>query len=206
MTRLYFCTDLHGSELCFRKMLHTPAAYGAEIVLMGGDCTGKMVVPFVGDDGRYVCAWEAGPSGELELGGELERAEKQLSDLGFYPIRLRREEYDALREDPGKLQGVFDELMLGRLRSWLGLAKERLGGSGVELILTPGNDDLFSVDDVLRESDFVVAPEGSVVRIGEGYELLSLSWSNGTPWETPGSAPRKSSKPRSMRWRSRWNR
>jgi Icc-related predicted phosphoesterase len=185
MSRLYFCTDLHGSELCFRKMLHAPGVYGADIVIMGGDCTGKMVVPFVADNGHYTCAWEAGPSGELTLGGELERAEKLISDLGFYPLRVDRTEYDSLQADPMRLQRVFDDLMLGRLRTWLRLAQERLAGSAVELILTPGNDDLFSVDAVLRESDFVIAPEGTIARIGEGYELLSLSWSNSTPWDTP---------------------
>jgi uncharacterized protein len=185
MTRLYFCTDLHGSELCFRKMLHAPGVYGADVVIMGGDCTGKMVVPFVADNGHYTCAWEAGPSGELAVGGELLRAEKLISDLGFYPIRMDRAEYNSLQADSARLQQVFDDLMLSRLRAWLSLAQERLGGTDVELILTPGNDDLFSVDGVLGESDFVRAPEGAVVRIGGGYELLSLSWSNSTPWDTP---------------------
>jgi Icc-related predicted phosphoesterase len=185
MPRLYFCTDLHGSEVCFRKMLHAPGVYGAEIVIMGGDCTGKMVVPFVRRDGGYWCAWEAGPKGNLANGEELEHAEKLIRDFGFYPIRLEPGEYEALQADPERLQEVFDELMLARLREWLELAEERLAGTGTQLILTPGNDDLVSVDDVLRESEFVLAPEGRIIRVAGDHELLSLSWSNLTPWDTP---------------------
>ena len=45
MKRLFFCTDLHGSDICFRKFLHAGSAYKADVVIMGGDCTGKMIVP-----------------------------------------------------------------------------------------------------------------------------------------------------------------
>src|SRR6266436_10308876 len=76
LTRLYFCTDLHGSEVCFRKFLHAGAAYRAQTIVMGGDCTGKMAVPFVADGAGYRCAWESGPKGIFEPGGPLEAAER----------------------------------------------------------------------------------------------------------------------------------
>ena len=36
-TRLFFATDIHGSDRCFRKFLNAGKFYGADILLMGGD-------------------------------------------------------------------------------------------------------------------------------------------------------------------------
>ncbi len=33
MTRIFFCTDLHGSEICFRKFLSAGKVYEASVVL-----------------------------------------------------------------------------------------------------------------------------------------------------------------------------
>jgi Icc-related predicted phosphoesterase len=86
------------------------------------------------------------------------------------------------------MAALFSEVMLGRLKSWLALAEERLVGSGIHVVVTPGNDDEWAVDDVLASSSFVDAAEGRITRIGgngDFYEMLSLGWSNPTPWNTP---------------------
>jgi Icc-related predicted phosphoesterase len=75
--------------------------------------------------------------------------------------------------------------MTETLQSWLILAQQRLQGKGLRVILTPGNDDLFEVDDVLQRSPFVEAADGKIVVIDDRHEMLSLSWSNPTPWDTP---------------------
>ena len=46
-TRLFFATDIHGSETCFLKFLNTPKFYKADVLILGGDLTGKMVIPIV---------------------------------------------------------------------------------------------------------------------------------------------------------------
>jgi Icc-related predicted phosphoesterase len=80
--------------------------------------------------------------------------------------------------------------MLERLRGWMRLAEERLADSGLEVIFVPGNDDEFDVDDVLTQSDVIAAPEGKVIRVADGqHEMLSLAWSNETPWDTPRECP-----------------
>ena len=42
---MFFCTDLHGSDVCFKKFVNAADFYGTQILIMGGDVTGKMVVP-----------------------------------------------------------------------------------------------------------------------------------------------------------------
>ena len=46
-TTVFFTTDLHGSEVCFRKFVAAAAFYGADLLILGGDLTGKLVTPVV---------------------------------------------------------------------------------------------------------------------------------------------------------------
>jgi Icc-related predicted phosphoesterase len=186
MKRVFFCTDLHGSEVCFRKFLHAGKAYEADVVIMGGDCTGKMLIPMVSDgNGGYTCEW-LGDTLHLTTPEELAEKEKAISNNGLYPVRMPPAELEELETNPERLSNLFHEVMLERLRSWMRLAETRLGDSRLEVIFVPGNDDEFGVDAVLAESDLVKAPEGKVIRIGDGeYEMLNLAWANRTPWDTP---------------------
>lgn len=185
MTRLFFCTDLHGSEICFRKFLHAGVAYEASVVIMGGDCTGKMIIPLVGNgNGSYRCEW-AGQAVELTSEAELAEQEKKIKNNGLYPVRMTGEEMAAISADPERRSHLFTQTMVSTLRGWTALAEERLRDSGQKVIITPGNDDEFVVDEVLSASGFIDAAEGKVVRIDDEHEMLSLGWSNPTPWDTP---------------------
>lgn len=50
--------------------------------------------------------------------------------------------------------------------------------------ITGGNDDLFEVSEILRKSNVIVDPEEKVVRL-ESHEMISLRYSNPTPWNLP---------------------
>src|SRR5882757_5106352 len=41
--RMYFCTDIHGSERCWKKFLATPKHYECDTIVIGGDITGKFI-------------------------------------------------------------------------------------------------------------------------------------------------------------------
>lgn len=185
MTRLFFCTDLHGSEVCFRKFLSASKAYEADVVIMGGDCTGKMIVPVTHNgNGTYHCEW----SGRVFDGTteeELVVEEKHIRNSGFYPVRLEPHEVAELKSNPESVERLFSKVMLGTIQDWMTLAQARLGREKLQVIVTPGNDDLLEVDKVLESSPFITAAEGRIVRVGDGHEMLSLSYSNPTPWDTP---------------------
>ncbi len=183
-TRLFFCTDLHGSEICFRKFLSAGRVYEADVVLMGGDCTGKMVIPIIRSNGTYKCSWSEGDV-EVGDGPELTELETRIKNNGLYPVRMTAEERDDFASNPGRLQELFHKVMIETLTDWLELAEERLAGSGLRVIVTPGNDDELAVDDVIESSGFVEAAEGRIATIGDRHEMLSLGWSNETPWDTP---------------------
>jgi hypothetical protein len=109
---------------------------------------------------------------------------RQMRNSGYYPVRMDAEELRQIADDEARRDQLFTETMLETLRSWLSLAEERLRDRAVRMIVTPGNDDELVVDEVLREAPFITAPEGMVTTI-DRYQMLSVGWSNPTPWDTP---------------------
>ena len=51
---LYYASDVHGSERCWRKFLGAGRFYKVQALIMGGDLTGKAIVPIAIDaDGAF---------------------------------------------------------------------------------------------------------------------------------------------------------
>jgi Icc-related predicted phosphoesterase len=190
---LFFATDLHGSEVCFRKFVAAAKFYGAQLLVLGGDVTGKLVVPIVRrPDGRFVAQ-------ERLLDGEraVEELERRAAAAGQYTVRLSAEEHQRYQADPDAVQALFERLMCERLERWLRYANERLEGSEVRIVTAPGNDDPWVVDDVIREhgGERVLLAEGEIVEVAPGHELLSSGWTNVTPWNTPREYPEEAIRP-----------
>jgi Icc-related predicted phosphoesterase len=187
-TKLFFATDIHGSERCFKKFLNAGKFYGADILLMGGDITGKMLVPVVEvSPGQY----ESQLYGSRRTVGEdgLPALRKQIADAGFYAYDTTPDEIAEFREHPELVDEKFRKVMHATLTSWLALAEERLAGTGITCLLAPGNDDPFFVDELLGSSAQVINPDRHVVELEQGYTLVSVGYSNPTPWDSPRELP-----------------
>jgi Icc-related predicted phosphoesterase len=182
--KIYFATDIHGSEVCLRKFLNAAKFYDCDTVIMGGDITGKMIVPIV-DGGQGVhMATLYGRKLEVTEEG-MAKLRKTITDAGFYAYETTPEEMERLTADPDAVTDLFGKLMHETLGRWLELAEERLAGSGVRCFFAPGNDDPAFVDDMLRSSAFVVNPEEGLVDLGDGITMISVGYSNKTPWDSP---------------------
>ena len=182
---IFFASDLHGSEICFKKFLSAGKVYEANTLLMGGDCTGKMVIPIIDQgNGTFFCSWSGGDV-TVEDDQALTDLETQIKNDGLYPVRMTAEERAEIAGDKDRLSALFEKVMVETLTGWLELAQQRLGESGLQVIVTPGNDDELSVDAVIENSPFIEAGEGRIIRVGERHEMLSLGWANETPWDTP---------------------
>jgi Icc-related predicted phosphoesterase len=182
--RLFFVADLHGSEKCFRKFINAGTHYEVDALILGGDVTGKALVPIVRrGDGSY----EARLLGRTEVmrdESEVERIERQIRFNGFYPFRSDPDEIAALERDPALRAKHFEEVISRDIRRWIELADERLAGTEIECIVIPGNDDEPFVGELLATAQRVRNPEGEVIELGP-YQLLSYGWSNITPWHSP---------------------
>ena len=187
-TKLFFATDIHGSDRCFRKFLNAGKFYGADILLMGGDITGKMLVPVVESSAGQYESYLFGRRRAV-TGDELPALRKQIADAGFYAYDTTPDEIAAFRDNPELIDEQFRKVMHSTLTSWLELAEERLEGTGITCLLAPGNDDPFFVDDLLGSSTRIINPDRHVVELEQGYTLLSVGYSNPTPWDSPRELP-----------------
>ena len=186
--KIYFATDIHGSEVCLRKFLNAGKFYGCDTIIMGGDITGKMIVPIV-DRGQGVhTATLYGRKLEVTNDG-MAKLRKTITDAGYYAYETTPEEAEQLSADPDAVTQLFAKLMQETLGRWLDLAEERLAGSGVRCFFAPGNDDPAFVDDILRSSALVINPEETLVDLGDGITMISVGYSNKTPWDSPRELP-----------------
>jgi uncharacterized protein len=182
--RMLFTTDVHGSVACFKKFVASAKFYEADVIVMGGDCTGKMLVPVISNGGGYKSSYL---DREWVLATEDEKADfvRKVADAGYYPLSMDQDEFDELRSDPHKVEERFAAVMVSTLEGWLEYAKDKLKGNGVMCVVTPGNDDHLEIDAVLEADDFVIAGENHVIRLDDEFEMLSVGWTNPTPWDTP---------------------
>jgi uncharacterized protein len=182
--KLFFVTDLHGSEICWKKFLNAGAFYKADAVILGGDITGKAMVPIVQ---RPNGSWEASLQDHLETletAGEVDEFRKRVMNRGYYPIQVSEEEYRALQADPDLVDKRFKEVMLDGTERWIAMAEEKLAGTGIRVIACPANDDMFEIDDVLANARVVeTGDEDHPIELG-GFTMVSMGWTNPTPWDT----------------------
>jgi len=184
-TRVFFITDVHGSTKCFRKFLNSAKFYSAGVLVLGGDLTGKVLIPVVEQgDGSYRCTFEDEQlmlKNKQEVDDLMSRAE----DSGEYPQIMSKKDFDELAADPKKAKAAFNSAMVARVGGWMRLAEDRLGKTDVKCYISPGNDDLLDIDPVLNSSSYVINPEEKVVAIDDDHEMITLGTTNHTPWKSP---------------------
>jgi Icc-related predicted phosphoesterase len=180
---LYYASDVHGSEQCWRKFLGAGRFYGVSAIIMGGDLTGKAIVPITMDGAAFkVHFLGEDQAGEGE--GELEKLEAAIRYNGMYPWRATAGEVRAAQADASIQAELFEHVMVEELRRWIELADERMAEYGIDVYVMPGNDDPWSCDSVLEGAAHVQACDDRVVRVGE-HEMISCAYASPTPWNSP---------------------
>ncbi len=182
--RIFFATDLHGSDVCFRKFINAAKFYKADALVLGGDITGKLIMPIQrAANGNYTFRRQGEEQSVAE--SDFPQAQKQLRDAGYYPAVLSREEIELLNSDQQHVEELFVKLACESITRWMDLAGERLQGSGVECYISPGNDDPLAIDAILSRGGLVVNPEERVVLLRGEWEMISCGTTNITPWHSP---------------------
>jgi uncharacterized protein len=181
--KLFFATDVHGSEMCFRKFLNAGMAYRPDVMVLGGDIAGKAVqaVEDLGG-GRFTTTFR-GHRYDIEDAEELARVERTISDVGYYPWRAEPGELDQRIAD-GTVEDLLLDLMRQRLERWMEMADERLRPQGKPVFWMLGNDDPPSLVEPLRNAPWGEQAEGRVLQLDDDHQLVSWGWSNPTPWNS----------------------
>src|SRR6266516_1031522 len=185
----FYASDIHGSEMLWRKFINAAGFYGVEVLIMGGDVAGKAVVPIVDRNASFYAPAVTGEQAYTE--DQLPALERRIRDLGLYPHRMTEDELTRIGNDQGALDTLFLQIMRETLERWLTLAEERLRGKGVRLYVMLGNDDEPVLREVIARSSLVVDPEDQVLELGEGFQMLYCGSVNATLRLFPGVMPQE---------------
>ncbi len=184
-TTIFFASDLHGSEVCFKKFVNAAAFYKADVLVLGGDITGKIVVPVV-EAGNATYRAHLHGHDEVLTEDSVDEFEKRAWNSGLYTRRMDPDEHQHYRDNPDAVEELFNSVVTTTVTRWIDFAHAKLAESPVVILNAPGNDDPYIVDDILREKGderfrFV---EGQIVEIAPGHQMLSTGYTNHTPWNT----------------------
>lgn len=191
--RILFATDIHGSNVCFRKLLNTVNhhQFKPDAIIVGGDITGKDLIYIVKDaESEKYYSTERGETVTLNSKEDALLHEKKASDSGSYIHWCSHEEFLQLTsgnedEQKRKQNPVLKKLIEDRVKEWIALAEIKLTESNCTFIMNTGNDDFFSVDAFIEQSSRVVFPEGKSVLLENGVTLISCGYANQTPFNCP---------------------
>lgn len=187
--RIYFCSDIHASRRCWKKFLNSWKFYEADHIVVGGDITGKFVVPIVRTDGGRYTATFMGIERKVSTPEELEALRIRIADAGQYDFVTTPEELASYQGDQSRIDALFKRLVVERAEAWVAEADQKLRGTGVRCFVSGANDDFFEVDDVIARSEVIEDPNGTVIELEGGFELMGMGYGNPTPWACPRDIP-----------------
>jgi len=183
--RIFFATDIHGSDVCFRKFINAGRFYKADVLIFGGDLTGKTLTPIIeGPKETFTCKF-LGESITVKGEKELDNLKRKIRSVGSYVYTTDSSEFEELSRNQEKTDELFNSLIEDSVREWLEFAEKRLKNTGIKCYICPGNDDNFCIDPIINESECVVNPDGKIVNVFDDVEMISLGHSNITPWSCP---------------------
>ena len=167
------------------KFLNSAKFYQANVLILGGDITGKMIVPIVDQGNGTYAADFLGTQQILKTPEEKAALEKNIRNSGYYPYPSTAAEVEKLQADKQLVDKLFSKVMADGVKRWVGIAEERLKGTDVKVYISPGNDDRFDIDEVLKTTNSNIYPEDQVISIDDNHEMITSGWANPTPWNSP---------------------
>lgn len=185
--RIFYATDVHGSERTYRKFVNCAKVYKVDHLVMGGDIMGKFLIPVVDEGGGHYRVTLEEQLHHLDGTDAVTDFKDRIETLGFYNVTITEDELREMQADQSRVDEAFKREAHARLERWIALADERLQGTEVKLYVTGGNDDPQHLMDVLENahSERVVNCEGRIVMLEDVYPMANCGWSNPTPWDTP---------------------
>jgi Icc-related predicted phosphoesterase len=187
--KIFFATDVHGSEICWKKFISAGKFYGVDVLILGGDMTGKAIVPIIAQGGdKYkvtLLEQETMLNGDEEVQGMV----TAIQNRGYYPYVTNPDEVAEISGTKGNSDKLFLRMVLDTGQKWMDYADAKLAGTGIRCYVCPGNDDMFELDEVVATSKTVQLAEGRVIPLDEHHEMASSGWCNPTPWDTHREEP-----------------
>ena len=181
-TRILFATDVHGSDPVWKKFIRGADRYKTNVLIIGGDITGKNVVAVTEHpEGTFSAEFQE-QKHIMKNKEELAHFEDKVRTTGTYLYIGPPSEMVELAADKARAEKIFSELVLQRLKEWVEFADKN---ATTPIYVNAGNDDEAGVDDILGASKKIVQPEDKVIYIDSKHEMISGGFANITPWHCP---------------------
>jgi uncharacterized protein len=182
--KLFFATDVHGSEICWKKFIGAAKWYEVDVLILGGDMTGKAIIPIIAQGGGKYKVTLLDQETILEDKEQVDKMAATIQNRGYYPYVTDPDEVNQISATPGRSDEIFLEQALKTVARWMDYADAKLDGTPVRVFVCPGNDDMFEIDDVIKQAKRVELAEGKVIQLDEYHEMINAGWSTPTPWHT----------------------
>ncbi len=182
--RLFFATDVHGSEICWKKFINAAKFYAVDTLILGGDMTGKAIVPIIAQGGGKYKVTLLEQETILETQDQVDKMVQTIMNRGYYPYLTTPDEVAEISNTPGRSDQLFVEQVIKTAQRWMEYADTKLAGTGIQAYVCPGNDDIFEIDRVIEQSKTVRLVEGKLIQLDDQHEMISSGWTNPTPWQT----------------------
>jgi uncharacterized protein len=181
---LFFATDVHGSEICWKKFINAGKFYKADTLILGGDMTGKAVVPIIAQGGGKYKVTLLDQEHILESKEAVDQMVGTIQNRGYYPYVTDLDEVQSISGTTGRSDELFLKEAMATVQRWMEYADAKLEGTGMRCFVCPGNDDMFEIDDLIRQSRHVQLAEGDLVQLDDHHEMINSGWTTPTPWNT----------------------
>ena len=184
--KMFFASDLHGSNVCFKKFVNSAKFYGVDVLVLGGDLTGKAVIPIAEqEDGTFV-ALQHGEQVQIadkERARRLRQAARQHGFLscGHVGVGVPAPEGAIRRRSSRRCSRSSFWSACGNGRA---SPPRKLKGTDIPLVTVPGNDDFVEIDEILTQAPVFDFHEMQVCEFKGGYQMLYCGGSTPTPWDT----------------------
>ena len=189
MTRLFYATDLQGSEHCWNKFLMAGEIHRADTLILGGTLLAQGVHCLVKSRGSTWSSRLGRRVLEARTRHELEQLENHVRNRGLYPYRTTEQERLQLEKSPQLFKTVYQRLAVQTLTRWISQARELCRQAGRRVYLTP-----HSIAPVLPgtlegdcNGDIVWAQQG-VFQLDPDHQLLSHACTHHTPFDCAEAA------------------
>ncbi len=110
--RLFFATDVHGSEICWKKFLAGAKFYEVDTLILGGDMTGKAVIPIIAQGNNKWKVTLLEQESIIEGKEEVDKWAQNIQNRGYYPYVSTPDEVAEIAGTPGRSDEVFLEQVL----------------------------------------------------------------------------------------------
>jgi uncharacterized protein len=187
--KIFFATDVHGSDVCWKKFISAGKFYQVDVLILGGDMTGKAIIPIIAQGGGKYKVTLLEQETILSNDEEVKNMVTAIQNRGYYPYVTDPDEVAEISGTKGNSDRLFLRMVLETGQKWMDYADAKLAGTGIRCYVCPGNDDIFELDEVLAASKSVQLAEGRVIPLDDHHEMASSGWSNPTPWDTHREEP-----------------